>query len=416
MLDVFKGEFFHHPAALEYSGNTCSHACAYCFANTRSADRRFSIAALAKLCLGKSKSDTWMKYLFNCGQAVCISNRTDPFGKSNADNTPTVLELMDLVPNGVYFQTKGLSDERNWDVLDRFKKKNVVMYITISGKRDEVLKRVEPGAPCYAERVKLAKYAKERGWCVSIGVNPCWEKWFSESEIIEMEDELRGFGVDQFFIQSLSMNRKTWAGLSEDRRNRIGAADAEGAFVWNSKEKSYYMDQAFRMMEKGLRPFTMFLAYRTDYDDCTALGKYITPMRKFINHAFDESAASGKFVFTFGDFIRFMLDGKEELANYESREFNKYILAINRNLWKQSNAAKSAKNIIDLYRLAWNDRMLMFAPWTYNSFVAIGKDGKIERDEDGNVICGFLGEAGLGCVHSQVMTVEEVRERREVIA
>jgi len=410
MLEQFKGEVFHHPAALEYSGNTCSHGCAYCFANTRSAERTFSLSSLSKLCLGKSKSDSLMAWLFNNGHSVCVSNRTDPFGVSNADNTPVALELLDIVPNGVYFQTKGLSDERNWDVLDRFKKRNVVMYITISGTRDEVLKRIEPGAPKYADRVKLARYAKERGWNVVIGLNPCWEPWLGASEIDDVVVELGSFGVDEFFVEPLGLTRTTYAQMAPGRRERMPEIEVCGAFDKFGESSCYAFRQVARLHKAGVRVYTQGFPLATKYglDGYALLGKVINPVYTFTNWAYAQNAATGKNIFTFGDFLSVMLNANEELFDYHNRDFYKYIMCVNRGVWKQGGLAKRAASMTDVYRVCWNYPNMYHSPQRLPCFYTIGSNGVAERDDNGDIILKFLGEAGIGSRRKQIAPADEL--------
>lgn len=410
MLDQFKGEIFHHPAALEYSGNTCSHSCAYCFANTRSSERRFSVAALAKLCLGRSRSDSLSAWLFNHGHAVCVSNRSDPFCRSNRDNTPAVFELLDLVENGVYIQTKGVSDTRNWDVLDRFRKRNVVVYITISGVRDAVLKRVEPGAPLYSERVRLAKYCKARGWNVVIGLNPCFEPWLGESEIDEVVDELNGVGIDEYFIEPLWLNRATYELYPASRRERMPEREVGGVFDHHSDGVFYAFRQTARLYKRGLRVYTQGLPKRTEYglDGYRLLGKTMNPVYTFVNWAYETNAATGKNVFTFTDFLKVMLKGNEEFVEYRNRDFYKYIMCVNRGVWKRDSLARTAKSLEDVYRVCWNNLSIHNSPQKLPCFYTVGHDGKPTLDDNGDVEIKFLGETGIGSNRMQYAPADEL--------
>jgi len=52
MLEVFLGGYLFHPAATDYSGDTCLNGCAYCFANinkeARAGNLKGAISALYK--------------------------------------------------------------------------------------------------------------------------------------------------------------------------------------------------------------------------------------------------------------------------------------------------------------------------------------------------------------------------------
>lgn len=392
MLEPFKGEFLFHPAALDYSGNVCSNACAYCFASLRSEDRRAQVRKLSNLCLGKAEGRSHTDWLFNQGYPICVSNRSDPFATSNRDNTGVVLQLLDMVPNGVFFQTKGLSKGVDYSLLDGFKKKNVVMYITIDTIRDDICKRIEPGAPLPEARFELAEYAKKRGWFVYIGINPCWKPWLPEADFDKLVEKLDNIGVDNYFLQPLSLNSQDVQRMNEARRKRLPDEEIKDALTCSGDE-SYYVDCYYKLVDakKNAHIVGTPLPSRVVDLACNALGKAVNSAHSFVNYAWDESKRTGKVVYTFDDFLSVMFKNNPEMREYSNGELYKYIMCINRALWKSSNFVKSIRDFGGVYKTVWNEHGITYSPLNNCAFSEITKDGKSYRDDYGNKVFYFLG-------------------------
>lgn len=394
MLEPFKGELFIHPAALDYSGNVCSNACAYCFASLRSEDRRAQVRKLSNLCLGKAEGRSHTDWLFNQGYPICVSNRSDPFATSNRDNTGVILQLLDMVPNGVFFQTKGLSKGVDYSLLDGFKKENVVMYITIDTMDDDICRRIEPGAPLPRARIELAKYAKSRGWEVIIGLNPLVKEWMPEERLIELEDELLGYGIDRYLMMPLSLNSKDVSGMNAPRRARLEDSVVKSA-IEHDAAWTHWNEQYWRMNHKaGLHVYSVNGWRPCHMDDlaCARLGKHMNSVQHFVDFAWDENARSGKNVFSFRDFANVMTAGNPEMWEYENGDIYKYIMCVNRAVWKDGGLAKSARTFIDVYRVLWNEKRIVHSPQNICVFtVLIGEDGKPVKDDYGDIQIVFLG-------------------------
>lgn len=393
MLDTFKGEFFMHPAALEFSGNTCSNACAYCFASLRAEERTAQVRKLANLCLGKSAGTSHIDWLFNNGYPICVSNRSDPFATSNRDNTGVVLQLLDMVPNGVFFQTKGLSKGVDYSLLDGFKKQNVVVYITIDTMNDEICKRIEPGAPLPSARLELAKYAKSRGWFVEIGINPCVKEWLSDADFEKLIEKTSEIGVDGYFLSFLSLGAKDIKVMNSSRLGRLGDKPVDDS-VNDKGDVACYVDRYHRLLDLGKVAHIGITPYKSPLMDleCAKLGKAINPVCSFVNWAWDKNQLVGSTVFTFADFISVMFRGNPEMATYSHSELYKYIMTVNRALWKSNNKVKSIRTFEEVYRTCWNFQTLRNSPQNRFCFAKIvDSSGKAIRDDYGNIKLYFLG-------------------------
>lgn len=390
MLSQFLGEFFTHPAALDYSGNTCSNNCAYCFASLRTETRTANPKHLWDRCTRQNirpgRKPSMTDWFFDRGYAICVSNRSDPFAASNLADTPIVLQALDMVPNGVFFQTKGMA--RGWDVsmLDGFRKRNVMMYITISTLDEGISRRVEPGAPLPQARVELARYAKSRGWGVEIGINPCHKAWLPMKDIERLMETMDEIGVRQFYAQPLSLREKEYEVMPDARRNRMPRSEIENAFV-RYGDWEYVLGVMRLMNQHGFDCFvngTPLISPLMD-DECKVLGKCVNPVQRFNNWAHRELIAGRQKVFRFGDFIRVMFDGNPDMAELENRTLYQYCMNGSRDEWRANRLAKTAKTFTDVYRVCWNTRRFGASPQNSLGFaVILDDDGRPVRDEYGD--------------------------------
>ena len=391
MLSLFKGEMLFHPAALDYSGNTCSNNCAYCFANIRANRREFQIRKLSNLCLGKAKGETLMDWFFYQGYPVCISNRSDPFAASNRDNTPVALELMNLVPNGLYIQTKGLAHGWSYSDLDKIQKKNVIMYITVDTLRDDICKRIEPGAPLPESRLELARYAKSRGWFVTIGMTPLWEPWMPQGDFGRALQAFDEIGVDVVFMQSLHLPRRSIEEMSPDKMRRMGD-DIKDV---NAKREDY----AVRLYHRCWDDKTIWEKFRHKFTlnedpfptqafsrERKFLGKAL-PVWSDFNCAAEAAAWKGNKILRFADYVAALTADNPELLTHEDKSFNAYIASMEMMLWKKHALCKNAKSFVDLLRCYWRFGALWLSP-RRNPFILpiVDRDGKEMVDEFGDPI------------------------------
>lgn len=381
-MELFKGEFFNHPCALEYSGNECSNGCAYCFASVRKTGRVADLSTLGRYCLGKSNSNGLEAFFFNNGYPICVSNKSDPFATSNCvgrlDNTRQALALLDLVPNGVFFQTKGMSKGADFDILDGFKKKNVVVYITISSWNEEISKRIEPGAPLPKARVELAKYCKARGWYVMIGVNPCYGAWLPDEDWKQLLAATRDH-ADAYYFQELLLKTKDLNAMEQGRRERMPADEIKDALAGDPLVgfNRAVLPRPCNVLETGSgevyfgkAPYPCFALE----DAHRALGKGLNQVQDFMNFCIRETVAGKRDKFTFEDFLRVMFAGNEEMINVRNKAISSYIVGNSMMAFKAHSYARNATAFADLYRTVWNDKRMYPSPQTFPGFVADGED------------------------------------------
>jgi DNA repair photolyase len=278
---------------------------------------------------GRSESAGIMNFLLEAGYPVCMSNRTDPFSASNVAHSLAVLKILAQRENGIFFQTKGgtgLDDA--FDILGN--KKNVVFYITITTKNESVRKRMEPGAPKYEDRVELARRAKMAGYEVIVAINPCFEPWMPEQDLVSVESDLASVGVDRFIFQRLMLNKKDVNKFTGFRASQFADGETDAAC---KKSGIYHQAQVERQLAKGLHALSFGMPFKTDFfgsvRDC--LGKSMPSNYDFFNWCF----TSGKKILTFGDYMSCIFGGdRSDLLTFRGREMQNYIMGYDRAVWK----------------------------------------------------------------------------------
>jgi DNA repair photolyase len=147
---------------------------------------------------------THVANLLKMGFPVCVSNTSDPFCTRNDDMFLQVREWFGSRQIPIAYQTKG--GRYAFETLESHAPTYV--YISITSDDDDLLKKFEPGAPRYAERMALAKMCKEKGHFVVIGLNPFVPQWWFDIE--KFLDDLNTSGI-----------RHIWMGQMHIRKNKV---------------------------------------------------------------------------------------------------------------------------------------------------------------------------------------------------
>lgn len=429
MIEPFKGELMLHPCALDYNARQCSNRCAYCFANGRNSERQGNPKAFFDLVYGHARAGGLTRRLFDAGYAVCMSNRTDPLAASNLVDTRAAFRIANDMPNGLMIQTKGGS-ARECETLDIIEKKNVCVYISITARRPEILKRVEPGAADYNTRYAMARYALERGWAVIIGLNPLWRPWMGLEELDETVREFADAGAVDFLVQPLHLSNALLASMPAQNRARLTDEEIEGAGrpVKESPNRAY-IREAFallRRLEKAIGIHWMPTFFRPAASHMLdnaqrIMGKTMRSTQAFV----DRALASKRRFFTAGDFVDALCaGGNEDLRHIEARNMNGYLFCLNRGAWRESAKAKSALTFEDVYREIFNNKR--FGPSPQNlcgrfTPVSAEDDGAPLLDKSGGVIlCKTERDwkawekktIGLGFLKGKEVDTDEIEQLR----
>jgi len=204
-ISVYKGEFLIHPIPIEISGNTCSHCCYYCYATLNKPIRKINYVSLIKyLSNYKNKKDI-VSELLKLDYPVLLSNRTDPFAKSNIKYSESLLEVLQRNKIQVSIQTKG--GEGAIDIIKQCIKEKSIFYVSITFNNDEKCKEIEPNAPNITERIEFIKQLNKLGHIVIVGINPVCEEWLNKTEYKKLLKRIKPYS-SRIWLEALHFNYK----------------------------------------------------------------------------------------------------------------------------------------------------------------------------------------------------------------
>jgi DNA repair photolyase len=380
-IELFASEFLIHPAPLEYSGNACMHDCAYCFANIRNKKRNPDISLTCKQLMGQSNSKSLAMQLLQMGYPICISNRTDPFSKNNIRLTLTLCEYLYQRENGIFFQTKGFDGIQDAiTLLD--KKKNVVLYVTVTSTDNEILAKIEPGAPTIEQRIDAMKIAKKAGWSVICAINPCVEEWMPKKSLIKLEKSLSKISVKHFIFQNLKLNAIDLKVMWRRKKEAIGKTIIDRAL---SKKDPYFARQVERQRDRGLLSLAFGMPYPTKFfDEINAtLGKCFNGNYAFYNFVSESKQKE----FTLENYEKAIIGKNTDLLDIKHSHFTQYILQQNRSLWKKHDYIKNAIDLKTILKAVWNEKSFSGSPQNNGMMKLLDK-----KDSCGNIILGKKGD------------------------
>lgn len=229
-IDAFYGELFYHPVPLELSLNSCSHKCSYCFANSRCNTKTANLKSIIKTLtnlnngLDREGRNDLRSYLLMNKYPIVLSNKSDPFAKTNYKMTIPLLEVLTDLGIPVYIQTKG------GDGLDEAMRivKPSVWYITMAFDDTSKQRTIEKASPSVEHRQKLIEKLLAHGHSVQVGINPYVPTWWRDER--KFIKRLYDMGVHDFLFQLLHLNYK----LIEN----IGSSHGMGEeYEWSQKRK-----------------------------------------------------------------------------------------------------------------------------------------------------------------------------------
>jgi len=215
MLDPYWGEFLVSPYPLELSLNSCSHGCSYCFANLNDTlDTEDPIRTL-RLLADYPNRKTLAARLLQDGYPVLVSNRMDPFSRSNCQQIIPILRIMTEAGIPVTIQTKGgYGEDETLDFLPPS-----VWYVSLSMLDDTLRERIEPGAPSVQHRLDLMSRLADKGHIVLWGYNPMVPEWYPEPE--PLVDAVVDAGAMGVWMELLHLNIRQRRNMSEWRKEAL---------------------------------------------------------------------------------------------------------------------------------------------------------------------------------------------------
>ncbi len=388
MLDIFWGGYFFHPAALDYSGDTCQNGCAYCFANINKEFREGNLKGAINA-LYKKQPATYMDQLLSEGYPICISNRSDAFAANNIRDTRALFTHLAEAKNGLFIQTK-CGPEMESLIAMLGDRRDVIIYITITTIRDEISKIVEPNALLPAERLAIAKRLHAAGYLVLIAVNPLDEAWMPREDLEALTADLKTAGLNHICLEMLDIKRKRLGTLSAGRRKRLlDAVDNLGIANRNYVREctQYLIQQGFIVCKKGM-------PYRTEfYNDISArLGLTMPVLQDFVNYCFDTYGTSAR-VINYAEFAAVIAKADFFKRTFHQNTLRGYLLRSGFDTWRDNKQVHSHKELLSVI---WNDPRHKMGIRNHSLFRAVGRGKTATLDESGNVQLYFDGAPHFG--------------------
>ena len=264
MIVPYYGEFLQYPVPLELSYGACSHNCAYCFARLNQRKRKVELKKIMRLLANYQNRTTLVAELLKGGYPVVLSNRSDPFAKSNYKYTLPLLEVMTNLNIPLSFETKtghGIDDALKF-------LKPAVWYITVEMLDESIAKRIDPGAPLPEQRIATVKKIVGYGHKVVVAINPCVPEWLPEPErLIEklVNAGVSGVWVDQLHLSHQQMQNATLNEIEAIGDDLIDRAKGRGSSKKREVDRAWVEHVILLAIEAGLSVFRPGYDKQTDF-------------------------------------------------------------------------------------------------------------------------------------------------------
>jgi len=408
MITDFIGEFLFHPAPLEFSGNTCSHNCAYCFANIRKSQRVINLKGIIKQ-INKKECKTYQDALIKEGYPICMSNKTDPFSDTNYLATIALGYEWTKLKNGIFIQTKGGKG------IDEFLKainykKNIVWYITITTLDEKIRERIEPGCPTSEKRFALAKKLTDLGYLVIVALNPVLENWLPLTDIKIYMEKCTKAGVNHICTEPLHLNQREISTFSSDRKKRLLPEEIE--YASNIKAYSYqaYCKQIIPILKKnGFHVVKVGNALPSEffYEIREKFGSIFPNQYDLINYCHKNIKAG---IVTFDLFYKLSVDNKPFFER-EFKYINKYILKANINEWSKTDEAKNIFSLKGVLQFIWNNPKIQSSMSRSKAFrIVVDEIGKPILDKQNNLQLYF--DKGIYPKPNRTITLKDCKDEK----
>lgn len=384
MITDFVGEFMFHPAPLELSGNTCSHNCCYCFASIRGGAKYLNLKSVIRQ-INRTCIKTYQDQLIKEGYPICISNKTDPFSKSNYVHSIELARQLSRLQNPLFIQTKCGEGIENF--IKAFNnRKDIIWYITITTLDESIRQRIEPNAPTTENRFNTAKWLKEKGYHVIIALNPLLEKWMPVDDIYKVIEKCKSIGIYDICTEALHLNQKEVLTFKESRKNAFHNDEIE--YAVQRKTFQDYVKKTLPILSKeGMNTVKLGMPFKTNfYDGIKKVFPKIFPNQyEIINY----SHGKGKGIYSFDDFYNVSVDNKTFFER-EFKEVNRYLLKSSIRAWAESDDAKSIFTLKGVLNEMWNNSKYPQSMQRNQAYrVIVDENNKPCKDSKNNVLLYF---------------------------
>jgi DNA repair photolyase len=224
-LRTYTGEYLVSPVPLHLDLDLCSHGCWWCFSRLNNPDRLADygpLKAAINAYLKKSPPGaSLVKRFLLDGHPILVSNTSDPFAASTWPKFEPFWHLCQDAGIPVTIQTRG--GKAAIPTLTNATRPTMV-YVSVTSDREDLLRRNEPGAPGFAERLELIQAAQAAGHFAVVGLNPFYLPWWQDPAALVAR--LADAGLRHVWFGSLHLHRFQVDRLSPRRRQQEAKAIA----------------------------------------------------------------------------------------------------------------------------------------------------------------------------------------------
>ncbi|OQB45008.1 MAG: hypothetical protein BWY01_01499 [Synergistetes bacterium ADurb.Bin155] len=246
------GIFPNTPFPIEVSiYGLCSNACFYCFANLnriahngRDKNPHMTpthLKAIQSLERAYQNEKSPLGFFLREKYPICFSNTTDPFMREEKIHRASEAFLKWARGRALplYVQTKGtilVENEEFARYSELLDPSRHVIYITIPGLDDDLIKHIEPGAPLVSERIKLVEKLTSKGFHVVVAPNPYLPEWLPN--IREYVQTLHAAGAEGIWMAFLHFSESQKTAIPAAYRKYINSANVPPG-VWKSRAREW---------------------------------------------------------------------------------------------------------------------------------------------------------------------------------
>lgn len=278
MISLFTGGFLSDPCPLELSFNYCSAKCAFCFANLTVPDRTVDMKKVMSQIQRHQDSPTLVARLLRDKYPILISNRVDPFAKSNYQQAVPVMRV--LTELGMPYAIASRGGDGVDEVLSFAPR--MVWYLSINQDQEEIRKRIEPGGTTIESRVQLCEKLAKLGHVVHIGFNPYVPEWWEDFP--GFARRLKDAGATGAYFQRIHINPKQRKNMTDKEIEAMGSVMKQ-AMNFRAFDYAPLREAAAIAQDLGFNTYVPDLSSKSDLDsDYRAVYERVFPTNaEFLN-------------------------------------------------------------------------------------------------------------------------------------
>ena len=364
MISLFTGAFLSSPRPLELSFNYCSHSCAFCFANLNEPSRTVDIKKIMGQLQRYLDSPTLVSHLLREKYPIFVSNRVDPFAKSNYKQAVPVLRTLTELELPYAIASRG------GDGIDEVLAfaPRLIWYLSINQDNEDRRKAIEPGGTTIAGRVKLCERLAKRGDVIHFAVNPYVPEWWDDFPAFAQA--MRDAGATGTYIQRLHLNSRQVHNMTNKEKTAMGPAAMKQAGNFKNYDFQLIRDAVSVLRSAGFSQVTapdLSEYSELNRDDMAVYGKAFPTNTDLVDWA-ASSLPSERPVFSFAQYRDFFASrlprGRFHLHDYLGATARQFFLT----------HTFSSGSFSDLLQIIWDNPEMGRSPSNLPCFAFAGED------------------------------------------